>query len=107
MSGARINAKKFAIVGCAVLALACLALVMGLDAYYRQNRPAEPRPTEGRIFATTLAKGVQVYLTNSEQLIYKLLMPSGAVFLIIAFSLNLWWKQFPNRLISKASGDKA
>jgi len=107
MSGARINPKKFAIVGFAVLALACLASVMVLDAYYRENRPAEPRPTERRLFATTLSKGVEVYLTNSEQLCYRLLMPFGAVFLIIAFCLNLWWKQFPNRQVSKAAGDQA
>jgi hypothetical protein len=101
MAFRRISAKKFGIVGCVVLALTLLALSICLDAYYRENRPAEPQPTEGRLFATKLSKGVWVYLTSREQLVYKLLMPSGAVLLIIAWSLNLWWKQFPIRDISR------
>jgi hypothetical protein len=50
----RINAKKFVIVACFVLALTFLALVICLDAYYRESRPAEPQPGEGRIYATRL-----------------------------------------------------
>jgi hypothetical protein len=97
----RVSAKKFVIGGLIVLALTCVALLTCLDAYYHENHPAEPQPTEGRLYATKLSKGVWVYLTSREQLVYKLLMPSGAVLLIIAWSLNLWWKQFPIRDISR------
>jgi hypothetical protein len=95
-----ISAKKFVIVGCVVLALTCLALSICLDAYYRENRPAEPQPTEGRLYATKLSKGVRVYLTSREQLAYELLGPSIAILLIISFLLNHWWKQFPIHKVS-------
>jgi hypothetical protein len=96
----RISAKKFVIVGCVVLALTCLALSICLDAYYRENRPAEPQPTEGRLYATKLSKGVWVYLTSREQLAYELLGPSIAILLIISFLQNHWWKQFPIHKVS-------
>jgi hypothetical protein len=89
------SAKKFVIVGCVVLALACLFSTICLDAYYRTNRPFEPDPAMGRVHVTKLSKGVLVYLSHREQVIYQLLMPSGAGLLIIAFLLNLYWKQFP------------
>lgn len=91
------NAKKFAIVGCVVLALTFLFSVICLDAYYRANRPFEPKPAEGRVYSTVLAKGVSVYLSHREQVIYKSLMPSGGVLLLIALLLNVYWKQFPTR----------
>jgi len=97
----RISAKKFVIVGCVVLAPIFLALVICLDAYYHDNRPTKPQPNEGRLYATKLSKGVWVYLTSREQLVYKLLMPSGVVFIVIGLFLNLWWKQFPIHKISK------
>ena len=89
------SAKKFVIVGCVVLALACLFSEICLDAYYRTNRFFEPEPAVERVSITKLSKGVLVYLTHREQVIYQLLMPSGAGLLIIAFLLNLYWKQFP------------
>jgi hypothetical protein len=91
------NVKKFVITACAVLALGFVFSAMGLDAYYRANRPFEPRPDEGRLYVTELSKGVSVYLTHREQLIYQLLMPSGAGLIIVAIFLNLYWKQFPLR----------
>jgi hypothetical protein len=105
MAFRRISAKKFVIVGCVVLALTCLALSICLDAYYRENRPAEPQPTEGRLYATKLSKGVWVYLTSREQLVYGLLGPFVAILLIISFCLNHWWKQFPILKISKRLGE--
>jgi len=96
-----ISAKKFVIVGCVVLALTFLALSICLDAYYRENRPAEPQPTEGRLYATRLFKDISVYLTRREQLVYELLLPSSFVLLMIGVFLNFRWKQFPNRKISK------
>jgi hypothetical protein len=92
---ASMSAKKFVIVGCVVLALACLFSEIGLDAYYRTNRPFEPEPAVERVYITKLSKGVLVYLTHREQVIYQSLMPSGAGLLMIAFLLNLYWKQFP------------
>lgn len=89
------NAKKFVIVGCVVLALACFFSAICLDAYYRTNRPFEPDPVVGRVHVTKLSKGVLVYLTHREQVIYQLLMPSVAAFLIIVILLNHYWKQFP------------
>jgi hypothetical protein len=100
-----ISAKKFVIVGLIVLALTCVALLTCLDAYYHENRPAEPQPTEGRLYATKLSKGVWVYLTGREQLVYKLLMPSSAILLIISIFLNHWWKQFPIHKASKRLGE--
>ncbi len=96
----RVSAKKFVIVGCVVLALTFLALSICLDAYYRENRPAEPQPTEGRLYATKLSKGVWVYLTSREQLVYELLMPFITILLIISVLLNHWWKQFPIHKVS-------
>jgi hypothetical protein len=93
----RISTKKFVIVGCVVLALAFLALVICLDAYFRENRPSEPQPIEGRVYATRLSKGVWVYLTRIEQIVYQLLMPLGVVSIVIGVMLNVWWKQFPHR----------
>jgi hypothetical protein len=89
------------IVGFVVLALACLFATICLDAYYRTNRPFEPEAAAGRVYVTELSKGVLVYLTYREHVIYQLLMPSGAGFLLIAFLLNLYWKKFP------LSGDHA
>jgi len=97
----RISAKKFVIVGCVALGLTFLALVICLDAYYRENRPAEPQPTEGRLYATRLSKDILVYLTRREQLVYELLMPSSFVLLMIGVFLNFRWQQFPNCKISK------
>jgi hypothetical protein len=91
----RVSAKKFVIGGLIVLALTCVALLTCLDAYYHENHPAEPQSTEGRLYATKLSKGVWVYLTSREQLVYKLIMPSSAILLIISILLNHWWKQFP------------
>lgn len=90
-----INAKKFVIVGCVVLALTLLALSIWLDAYFRENRPAQPQPADGRVYATRLDKGVWVYLTQREHTAYELLMPAGVVSIVIGFLLNFWWKQFP------------
>ena len=42
----RVTAKKSVIVGCFVLALILLALSIFLDAYFRENRPAQPEPTK-------------------------------------------------------------
>jgi hypothetical protein len=89
------SAKKFVIVGCVVLALACFFTTICLDAYYRTNRPFEAEPAVGRVYGTQLSKGVLVYLTHQEQVIYQLLMPSSVGLLIIAILLNLYWKQFP------------
>ena len=91
----RVTAKKSVIVGCFVLALILLALSIFLDAYFRENRPAQPVPTEGRVYATRLAKGVGVYLTHKEHTVYGLLMPSGIVSIVIGLLLNSLWKQFP------------
>lgn len=91
------NAKKFSIVGCVVLAVAFLFSLICLDAYYRTNRPFEPKPAEQRVYSTVLSKGVSVYLTHREQIIYKSLMPSGVVLVLIALLLNVYWKQFPTR----------
>ena len=66
-----ISAKKCVIVGCVVLGSTFLSLVICLDAYYRENRPAQPRPSEGRLYATNLFKDVLVYLTKREQLVYE------------------------------------
>jgi len=97
----RISAKKFAIMGCFVLGSTFLGLVVWLDAYYRENRPAQPQPSEGRLYATSLSKDILVYLTKREQLVYELLMPSSFVLLMISGFLNFRWKQFPNRKTSK------
>lgn len=91
----RVTAKKSVIVGCVVLALILLALSIFLDVYFRENRPAQPEPTQGRVYATRLAKGVGVYLTHKEHTVYGLLMPSGIVSIVIGLLLNSLWKQFP------------
>ena len=98
----RVSAKKFVIVACVVLGLTFLALVICLDAYYRENRPAEPQPSEGRLYATRLSKDILVYLTRREQLVYELLMPSGFVLLLIGVFLNFRCQQFPNSKVSKS-----
>ena len=93
----RFTAKKSVIVGCFVLAVTLLALVICLDAYFRENRPAQPQPAEGRLYATRLSKGVWVYLTHKEHTVYQLLMPFGVVSIVIGLLLNFWWKQIPLR----------
>ena len=80
-----------------MLAVAFLFTVICLDAYYRTNRPFEPQPAAGRLYSTVLSKGVSVYLTRREQIIYESLMPSGVGLLAIAVLLNHFWKQFSIR----------
>ncbi len=89
------SAKKFVIVGCVVLAVAFLFTVICLDAYYRTNRAVEPQAARGQLYLTELSKGIFVYLTHREQIIYKSLMPSGTGLLLMAILLNHYWKQFP------------
>jgi hypothetical protein len=101
MSLRRISAKKFGIIGCVVLGSTFLGLVIWLDAYYRENRPAQPQPSEGRLYATSLSKDILVYLTKREQLVCELLMPSSFVFLMLGAFLQFRWKEFSNHKISK------
>lgn len=80
----------FFITGLALFTLSILA-----DAHYRENRPADPQPNHGRIYATRLSKGVWVYLTRKEELVYELLTPLSVISIFISIVLNTWWKPFP------------
>jgi len=68
------------------------ALEIFVDAYYHDYRPAEPQPTQGRVYATTLSKGIVVYLTRREKLVYQLRMPLTFASIFIALMLNTYWK---------------
>jgi len=80
-----------------IIGLAFFSLSIFADPYYRDNRPAEPQPDHGRIYSTRLSKGVWVYLTRKEELVYQLLSPLSVVSIFISIMLNIWWKAFPSR----------
>ena len=96
-----ISAKKFVIIGCFILGSTFLGLVLCLDAYYRENRPAQRQPSEGRLYATNLFKDVLVYLARREHLVFELLLPSSFVLLMLAAFLQIRWKEFSNHKIPK------
>jgi hypothetical protein len=71
--------EKCVIIVFFLIGLALFSLSIFADAYYRDCRPTEPQPAQGRIYATRLSKGVWVYLTRKEQAVYEFLMPLSVV----------------------------
>jgi hypothetical protein len=90
---ASMRVRKFLIVLFSVMFIVLFALEIFIDAYYHEYRPAQPQPDQGRIYATVLSKGVVVYLTKEEKLIYQLSMPLTFASIFIALLLDRYWKQ--------------
>lgn len=89
------DVKKYLTLMFFIIGLAFFTLSILADAHYRENRPAKPQPDHGRIYATRLSKGVWVYLTRKEELVYELLTPLSVVSIFISIVLKIWWKPSP------------
>ena len=90
-------AKKCVITAFFLMFLTFFALGILVEAYYHDYRPAEPQPAQGRIHATRLSKGVWVYLTQKEKVVYELLMPLSIASVFMSLLINTLWKQFPSQ----------
>ena len=98
--------QKLLLILLVVLGLACFVAKFWLASYYLENRPKEPRPAEGMVYAEYIkvSYGATVFLTEREHLLFEWLMPAFLVAMIIGYLLNMRWKHFAPYKKEKLAG---